>query len=154
MSLESQDNLDHVIFVYRRQGRWGSVARSRDPGLHGRKAVFRTIRDLARSYLEPYVDFTGRLKAYGVANLHEAMGRYDWRWSHGNVWRVEQVLIEWPHVRLPSSDTRYRELRRWYREYRAAHGGQKPTCYAGRTTWTALPKEWAASGEPVRVTGP
>ena len=31
MSLESTDLLDHVIFVYQTGGRWGSVARSRDP---------------------------------------------------------------------------------------------------------------------------
>ena len=41
LSFESIDQLDHVIFVYRRNGRWGSVARSRDPGLHGRKAGLR-----------------------------------------------------------------------------------------------------------------
>jgi hypothetical protein len=142
MSLESQDNLDHVIFVYQRGGRWGSVARSRDPGLHGRKAVFPTIRSLARSYVEPYVDYTGRVKGYGVANLHDAMGRYDWRWSLGNVWKVEQVLIEWPHVRLRTSDARYRELTRWYRDYRATHDGRKPTGYRGREAWTPLPAEF------------
>jgi hypothetical protein len=32
LSFESVDQLDHVIFVYQRNGRWGSVARSRDPG--------------------------------------------------------------------------------------------------------------------------
>src|SRR5439155_23798239 len=47
MTFESVDLLDHVIFVYRARGRWGSVARSRDPGLHGRKPVFRTPRELA-----------------------------------------------------------------------------------------------------------
>ena len=41
LSFESIDELDHVLFVYRENGRWGSVARSRDPGLHGRKPVFR-----------------------------------------------------------------------------------------------------------------
>src|SRR4051812_43678511 len=40
MSLESIDKLDHVVFVYRARGRWGSIARSRDPGLHGRRPVF------------------------------------------------------------------------------------------------------------------
>jgi len=30
MSLESQDRLDHVVFVFQRRGLWGSVARSRD----------------------------------------------------------------------------------------------------------------------------
>ena len=42
LSFESIDRLDHVIFVYKQRGRWGSVARSRDPGLHGRKPVFAT----------------------------------------------------------------------------------------------------------------
>ena len=50
LSFESIDELDHVLFVYRQRGRWGSIARSRDPGLHGRKPVFRT-RARARAQL-------------------------------------------------------------------------------------------------------
>src|SRR2546422_372996 len=44
LDLESQDNLDHVLFLFRRRSRWGTVARSRDAGLHGRKPVFRTLK--------------------------------------------------------------------------------------------------------------
>ena len=66
LDLESQDLLDHVLFVFQSKGRWGSIARSRDLGLHGRKPVFRSIRDLVWSYFDPYVDFTGRIKGYGV----------------------------------------------------------------------------------------
>ena len=64
MSLASVDKLDHVLFVYRHRGRWGSVARSRDPGLHGRKPVFRSVRALAESYCDPYIDYTGALTGY------------------------------------------------------------------------------------------
>ena len=46
MTFESVDGLDHVLFLYRKRGRWGTVARSRDPGLHGRKPVFRSLRAL------------------------------------------------------------------------------------------------------------
>jgi len=140
LSFESQDNLDHVIFVYRQGGRWGSIARSRDPGLHGRRPVFATPRALARSYVEPYVDYTGRVLGFGVCNLAEAMGRYDWRWSRKNVWKVERVLIDWPHTKLPTSDARYHALLKRYREYREAHGGRKPIAYySGRETWMPLP---------------
>src|SRR5678815_1536330 len=62
LGFESKDLLDHVIFVYRTSTGWGSVARSRDPGLHGRKPVFKTPRALALSYFESYVDFTGCIK--------------------------------------------------------------------------------------------
>src|SRR5688572_11870517 len=95
LSFESIDLLDHVIFVYRTATGWGSVARSRDPGLHGRKPVFRTPRALALSYVDEYIDFTGGIKAYGVADLR-ALGEYDWRLSDKNVWKVERMLLDWP----------------------------------------------------------
>ncbi|MEO8679397.1 MAG: hypothetical protein ABI665_10145 [Vicinamibacterales bacterium] len=139
MSLESQDNLDHVIFVYQRGGRWGSVARSRDPGLHGRKPVFKSLRALARSYIDPYVDYTGRVRGFGVANLVEALPGYDWRLSEKNVWKVEQMLIDWPHKKIKSSTARYHRLRRWYRAYRKANDDRKPTDYRGKEKWKPLP---------------
>ena len=96
LSFESIDLLDHVIFVYRGTRGWGSVARSRDPGLHGRKPVFATPRALALSYFDEYIDFTGRIKAYTVVDLR-VLGDYDWRLAAGNVWKVEQLLLDWPH---------------------------------------------------------
>src|SRR5207244_11194017 len=89
LSFESVDELDHVIFVYRKNGRWGSVARSRDPGLHGRLPVFATPRALALSYVDPYVDYTGRLTGYALVDLR-ILGEYDWRTAATNVWRVER----------------------------------------------------------------
>src|SRR5512140_3384667 len=94
LSFESIDLLDHVIFVYRTDGRWGSIARSRDPGLHGRKPVFATPRALALSYVDGYVDFTGAIKGYAVVDLRDALGEYDWRLSAKNVWKVENVLLD------------------------------------------------------------
>lgn len=141
LSFESVDELDHVIFVYRRRGRWGSVARSRDPGLHGRRPVFSTPRALALSYVDPYVDATGRVKGYAVVDLR-LMGDYEWRLADTNVWKVERMLLDYPHRPIATSDARIERLRRWYREYRAAHGGRKPIDYKGRERWTAIPREF------------
>jgi hypothetical protein len=142
MSIESKDNLDHVIFIFQHRGRWGSVARSRDPGLHGRKAAFRSTRALALSYVEGYVDYTGRLLGYGVCNLDAALPHYDWRLTQRNVWRVEQLLIDWPHQKVKTSTPRYRQLLRYYIAYRKAHGKKPWRHYAGREKWTPLPKEF------------
>src|ERR1700730_10157885 len=92
LSFESIDELYLVLFVYRRHGRWGSVARSRDPGLHGRRPVFATARALALSYVDPYIDFTGRITGYAVVDLR-VMGAYDWRLAVTNVWKVERMLL-------------------------------------------------------------
>jgi hypothetical protein len=145
LSFESIDVLDHVIFVYRGPQGWGSVARSRDPGLHGRKPLFATPRALALSYFEGYIDFTGRIKAYGVADLR-TLDPYDWRLSRKNVWKVEQFLIDWPHRPIASSDERAERMRRKYRAFHEAHGYKPWKYYSGRERWTALPAEFRGRG--------
>ncbi len=139
MSFESVDKLDHVMFVYRQCGQWGSVARSRDPGLHGRKPAFRTTRDLALSYVEPYVDYTGRITGYAVVDLRK-IDPYDWRLSEKNVWKTERLLQDFPHRPIRSSDRRIDKLRRQYRAFKERHPNRKPVNYAGRNRWTELPK--------------
>jgi hypothetical protein len=145
LSFESIDLLDHVIFVYRTSAGWGSVARSRDPGLHGRKPLFATPRALALSYVESYVDFTGGIKAYAVVDLR-VMGEYDWRLSEKNVWKVEQMLLEWPHRRLVPSREKIAAMRRRYCRFREAHGYKPWKYYKGRERWTPLPREFARRG--------
>jgi len=141
LSFESVDELDHVLFVFRRRGRWGSIARSRDPGLHGRKPVFATPRALALSYFDPYIDNTGRVMGYAVVDLAAAMGDYDWRLACTNVWKVERMLLVHPHRAIRSSDRRVDALRERYRRFRAAHG-RKPIYYKRRDRWTELPEEF------------
>lgn len=145
LSFESIDLLDHVIFVYRGPRGWGSVARSRDPGLHGRKPVFATPRALALSYFEGYIDFTGGIKAYAVVDLR-VLGMYDWRLAKGNVWKVEQLLLDWPHRKIAYSKRRANRLRRRYRAFREAHGYKPWKSYRGRDRWTELPREFRYRG--------
>jgi hypothetical protein len=140
LSFESIDELDHVLFVYQHRGRWGSVARSRDPGLHGRKPVFRTARALALSYVDPYVDYHGRVTGYTVVDLRTLLGDYDWRLSDKNVWKAERVLLDAPHRPIKSSDARFERLRRQYAEFRTANEDRKPLYYRNRQTWSAVAK--------------
>jgi hypothetical protein len=145
LGFESIDLLDHVIYVYRTKTGWGSVARSRDPGLHGRKPVFATPRALALSYAEGYVDHSGRIKGYCVLDLR-VLDPYNWRLSDGNLWKVEQLLRDWPHRPIKSSDRLFRIRHRRYREF-VRRNGYKPWKYfKGRDRWTELPPEFRSRG--------
>ena len=140
MSLKSLDYLDHVIFVYREGGRWGSVARSRDPGLHGRRPVFRSVRALAMSYFDPYIDFTGCITGYAVFDLRR-LGAYDWRLARRNMWAVERARLLYRHKPLKGRRERIRRFRARYRAYRAKYN-KKPLFYRGREKWTEIPEEF------------
>src|SRR6185369_92081 len=126
--LESQDLLDHVLFVFQENGLWGAVARSRDFGLHGRRPVFRSVRDLVWSYFEPYVDLTGRIKGYGVTSLYE-LENYDWRFSPRKLTKIEDHLRAMPHKKLVSSDKRYKALHARYKAFKQQHPDRTPDYY-------------------------
>ena len=134
LDIESWDLLDHVLFVFQDKGRWGSIARSRDIGLHGRKPVFRSIRDLVWSYFDTYVDFTGRIQGYAVTNLYE-LGTYDWRFSPRKMTKIEDHLRTIPHKRIYSSDKRYRKLLARYQKYKKRYPDRSPTYYSSRSVW-------------------
>lgn len=134
LDIESFDLLDHVIFVFQQDGLWGSVARSRDKGLHGRKPLFRSLRDLTWSYFEPYVDFSGRIKGYGLANLYD-LGNYDWRFSPRKMAKIEDYLRALPHKKIHSSDRRYEKLLARYHRYKQRYPDRSPSYYDNRHQW-------------------
>jgi hypothetical protein len=140
MSLESIDELDHVMFIYQAKGRWGSVARSRDPALHGRRPVFHRLRDLAWSYVDPYVDHQACLKGYGAVDLR-VLDPYDWRLSRRNVWKVEELLLNMPHRAIRPSPARVARLRTRFKRFTTANPGRKPM-YFDQRSWSALPAEY------------
>ncbi len=108
LSFESQDGLDHVIYVFKKNNKWGAIARSRDEGLHGRPAHYRSLRDLTWSYFDPYVDKVGKITAYQLAQLDDT--KTDWRASTKNVWKAETYLLALKHISLKSSKKRYKKL--------------------------------------------
>ncbi len=134
MSLESVDNLDHVLFVFKADTGWGAVGRSRDTGLHGRRPVFRSARDLALSYFDPYVDYTGRITAYGIVNLND-LSRCNWRFSDSKLSRVENYLIECEHTDIVSSERRYQKLLKKFTEFKAKYPNRQVTYFDNRDTW-------------------
>ncbi|HTG95305.1 MAG TPA: hypothetical protein VL866_22090 [Pyrinomonadaceae bacterium] len=134
LDIESWDLLDHVIFVYQQNGLWGSIGRSRDIGLHGRKPLFRSLRELVWSYFDPYVDFTGRIKGYGLTNLYD-LGDYDWRFSTRRMIKIENHLREMKHKKLKSSDERYKKLLARYHRYKKRFPNRSPRYYDNAWQW-------------------
>jgi hypothetical protein len=134
LDLESQDLLDHVVFVFRENGGWGSIGRSRDIGLHGRKPGYRSLRDLAWSYFDPFVDFSGRLKGYALTSLYD-LGNYDWRFSPRNMRKIEDHLRAIPHRKIRSSDLRYEKLLARYHRYKKRFPDRSPSYYDSRPKW-------------------
>jgi hypothetical protein len=50
---EARD-IDHLLFVYRKKGMWGSVGQAVHDELKGREPIYPTLRDLVLSYMPYY----------------------------------------------------------------------------------------------------
>jgi hypothetical protein len=114
LSFDSSDRIGHSIFIFKAKTGWGSVARSKIPGLHGREPRFRSLRDLTWSYVEPFVDATGSLTAYLPLQLDES--GTDWRYSPRNCRKLETFIVNSKHHRIYPSKTKFKILRKNFLE--------------------------------------
>jgi len=100
VDLEAVRDSDHVLAVYRVEGRWGAVAKSDYSGLRSREPVYSTIRELAMSYFEHYFNPRGEktLRAY---SRPVSLARFDrkigWMSTLDEVWEIPKYLCEIPH---------------------------------------------------------
>jgi hypothetical protein len=102
LDLEADRDDDHVIAVYRRNGCWGAVGRSNFSGLRWREPVFRTVRDLALSYVESYFNLR-REKTLRRYSRPVSLARFDsraWMTADDDLWYVAFHLVDVRHYRL------------------------------------------------------
>jgi hypothetical protein len=102
MDLESVQDDDHVVALYREHGLWGGIAKSNFAGLRFRSPIYRTLRELALSYFDHYYNLRGErtLRTYaGPVNL-ERLDNQHWMTSEKNVWCVAEALIAARHYAL------------------------------------------------------
>jgi hypothetical protein len=100
VDLEAVRDSDHVLAVYRANGRWGAVAKSDYAGLRSREPVYRSIRELAMSYFEHYYNPEGEktLRAYSRAIHLAQFDKQRWMTSEYDVWVVPNYLCGIKHT--------------------------------------------------------
>ena len=102
MDLEAVRDDDHVLALYRRDGLWGSIAKSNFAGLRFRAPVYRTPRELALSYVDHYYNLRGErtLRAYSAPVNLARLDNQHWMTSEEDVWCVPELLIAARHYPL------------------------------------------------------
>jgi len=102
MDLEAVRDDDHVLAIYRQQGLWGSIAKSNFAGLRFRAPVYRTLRELALSYVDHYYNLRGErtLRAYSAPVNLARLDKLHWMTSEEDVWCVPELLIAARHYPL------------------------------------------------------
>ena len=93
---------DHIVAVYRREGRWGAVAHSNFAGLRYREPVFHNLRELVMSYFEDFYNFAREktLRGYTLPLNLAAFDRREWMTRDAAMAEIARGLDRAAHRRL------------------------------------------------------
>ncbi|HJW15315.1 MAG TPA: hypothetical protein VJ776_11485 [Thermoanaerobaculia bacterium] len=102
LDLEAVYDDDHVLAVFRQNGRWGAIARSNYSGLRFREPIHPTIRSLVLSYYESYFNLRRQktLRRYSRPVNLSRFDRLRWMTTEEDLWEIPDYLAGVRHVRL------------------------------------------------------
>jgi hypothetical protein len=121
--MEAKEDIDHNIFVYRKNGKWGSIGISRDKELRGRKPIYKTLRALIMSYYPYYYNYYTKDKSditlRGFSDpIDLRRFKKDWVTSKKNLTFIEDFLYKIPYKKLfPKKKELYKETRKAKKGY-------------------------------------
>jgi len=104
LDMRADQDFDHVVALFRRNGRWGAISKTNGIGLRWRDPVYRSLRELAMSYFHEY--YNGRahktLREYSVPFDLRRIDPAIWVSGTKNCWLVGDRLDEIRHFKLVS----------------------------------------------------
>jgi hypothetical protein len=104
---------DHVVALFRENGRWGAISKTNHAVLRYRDPIYKDVRELAMSYFHEYILPTGAktLRSYSVPFDLSKFAPQRWVTAEEELdWLVEK--LDWSkHFRL-ASQKQFRALRK------------------------------------------
>lgn len=95
---------DHILALYKRDGCWGAIAKSNFAGLRFREPIYRTLRELVMSYFEQFynVEQKKTLRSYTMPLNLKAFDKFSWMTSDPPIEKIGNRLDEIRKVRILS----------------------------------------------------
>jgi hypothetical protein len=96
---------DHVLAVFKENGKWGCIAKSNYTFLRFREPVYRCLRELAMTYFECYTSFEKRKTLRGYTRpLNLMQFSPDWLWNEDGITEISKRLYNRKSIPLISAE--------------------------------------------------
>ncbi len=109
----TDDDLDHVVALFRRHGCGGAISKTNHAVLRYREPVYRTVRELALSFFHEYFLNSGRKTMRDFSAPYDVVRHHGTAWltREDDLWDIAEALDRSPHSRI-MIPAQVRELRR------------------------------------------
>lgn len=102
--LANRKDFDHVIALFKKDGKWGAISKTNHAVLRYREPIYNSVRELAMSYFHEYFDDQGRknLRSYSkIVNLSR-FDKLGWMNTENEVWYIPEYLTKIKHFPILS----------------------------------------------------
>ena len=95
-------DFDHVIAVFKKNGKWGAISKTNHAVLKYREPVYNSIRELVMSYFHEYFDDNGRknLRSYSMPVDLSRFDEMGWMTADDEVWYIPDYLADVKHFQI------------------------------------------------------
>ena len=95
----TRKDFDHVICVFKKNGKWGSIGKTNHAVLRYREPIYRNIRELVMSFFHEYFDDSGKknLRSYSSPVNLKRFDKINWVTSEKDVWEIPDYLAKIKH---------------------------------------------------------
>lgn len=96
------DDLDHVLAVFKKDGHWGAITKTNHAVLRYREPIYKSVRELVMSFFHEYYLDDGRktLRSYSLPFNLKKFTNKDWLTSEKNLWFIAKALDRAKHYPL------------------------------------------------------
>jgi hypothetical protein len=104
LDLQAVRDFDHVVALFQRRGCWGAISKTNGPCLRWRDPVYRSLRELAMSYVHEYYNkrYHKTLRTYSLPYDLRRMKPADWVTAEDGAWNLVDHLEATRHFPLMS----------------------------------------------------
>ncbi len=97
-----ESDFPHVVALFRRGGAWGAISKTNGAPLRYRDPIYRTLRELALSYVHEYANKRGHktLRSYSVSFDLRRVPADEWVSAAKSCWSTHDRLVELRHYAL------------------------------------------------------
>ncbi len=94
-----QNDFDHVICVFKKNGKYGCISKSNHAAHRYREPIYRDVRELVMSIFHEYIDKKGRknLRSFSVPVNLSKFDSLNWATSEEDLWEIAEALDDAKH---------------------------------------------------------
>ena len=100
LDLEANEkDYDHVIAVFKEDGKWGAISKTNHAVLRYRDPVYNSIRELVMSYFHEYFNDNGKktLRSFSMLVDLSRFDKFGWIISEEDIWYIPDYLAKIKH---------------------------------------------------------